>query len=440
MTHSARRVAGLRDMLSSTRVSPSAVAFAGAWRDMRDELRIASSGIQPTTGPLATRVEDAGLGIARRLQRQLTRQLEERRVHIVHLGLMDLPPDSHVRQSWLAVDCMSSCFLAQHPTPDLRLEAREFCEEANSYLGLPSPAAVRLVDMGRTRIPNMRAQRQPRVLDRWASEVERASSLGDSWRVQHDAVARVVTRDVLGAGFAGTDQPRRMFMHVVPAATLVSSGISAIIPDLKVRLRFADSQTPSRWRDFERDHLFDFKCAHMDCPAYRSRPARTERSGAVRHYADQVHGGVMRHARQIDARARGASSGGTDGPVARELATYPPVHGLVFGSRSEASPDVHQLARVVASQLTTASWRVIGARSRSEAYSGMLTRLRRRWGCTASREHARMRLARLEFVESRGHIAPPSTPSISEVRAQMVAEFHDGVLDPDFIDGGVSHF
>ena len=163
-----------------------------------------------------------------------------------------------------------------------------------------------------------------------------------------------------------------------------------------------------------------------------SRPARTERGGAVRVYAQGVHAGVLRHAREIDRRHHVVSA---DGPVERELAAFPPVHGLVFGARAEASPDLHQLAKIIASEQAMLTWRAIGARFQSEAYTFMIGRIRRRWGCVAAREHARMRLSILELVGSRGHLAPASAPGESELRAGLTAEFQEG-LEPVVRGGG----
>ena len=125
-----------------------------------------------------------------------------------------------------------------------------------------------------------------------------------------------------------------MFTHAIAPEHLLSRGVSAIVPDLRVRMHFPDLLSPARWRDVERD-LFDFKCAHGGCPQYRTATALRERSAAVAAYARSVHTDVLRHARDIDTRLH-ATPSGSDGPVTRELLTFPRVHGLVFGARSEA--------------------------------------------------------------------------------------------------------
>ena len=399
-------------------------ALRDAWRSMRDEHGQAHYGDEPSSGPLALQAIDAGLSGERRLQRALTRQMERARATVVQQRMMRLPADSEVRRAWLDVDIFSHQFLAQWPTPELRLDARDFREEATSYLGLRSPEAHRLILSGRTHIPGG-GRAGVRVLDPYAHQAELATLTGDSWRVQHDAVARVVTRDVLEAGFAGTDQPRRVFTHAIAPEHLLSRGVSAIVPDLRVRMHFPDLLSPARWRDVERD-LFDFKCAHGGCPQYRTATALRERSAAVAAYARSVHTDVLRHARDIDTRLH-ATPSGSDGPVTRELLTFPRVHGLVFGARSEASPEVHALAGIVAGQQAGATWRAAGASSRQEAYGFFLGRLRRRWGCVASREHARMRLARLELVGSRGRLARPHAAGIAQVRAIARAAFQEGL-------------
>ena len=323
----------------------------------------------------------------------------------------------------------SSQFLAQWPTPELRFDEREFREQACTYLGLPSPEACRLIAAGRTAIATGGSAGAQRVLDASASEAERAPLIVDAWRIQHNSIARIVSGDALAAGFEGTVEPRRIFTSVIPPEHLLGRGVSAIIPDLRLRIQFPDlAEQPARWRDVPRDHLFDFKCAHLGCAAYRSGVALRERAGAVASYARAVHTDVRRHARSIDARLHGAPAGSDDGPVSSMLRSFPPVHGLVFGARAEASPEVDQLARIVAARQAATSWRSSGARSRTEAYAFLISRLRRRWGCVAAREHARMRLARLALVGSRGRLSRPQHEvTLPEVRATVSAAFQEGL-------------
>ena len=167
-------------------------ALRDAWRSMRDEHGQAHYGDEPSSGPLALQAIDAGRSGERRLQRALTRQMERARATVVQQRMMRLPADSEVRRAWLDVDIFSHQFLAQWPTPELRLDARDFREEATSYLGLRSPEAHRLILSGRTHIPGG-GRAGVRVLDPYAHQAELATLTGDSWRVQHDACTSPAT-------------------------------------------------------------------------------------------------------------------------------------------------------------------------------------------------------------------------------------------------------
>ena len=53
----------------------------------------------------------------------------------------------------------------------------------------------------------------------------------------------------------------------------------------------------------------------------------------------------------------------------------------------------------IATHAARRRWRLMGARSQGEAYSFILTAMRRRWAITAMRGFARLRLSRARYVQ-----------------------------------------
>ena len=89
---------------------------------------------------------------------------------------------------------------------------------------------------------------------------------------------------------------------------------------------------------------------------------------------------------------------GTVGPVEAKLRTYDPVRGIVFGAWGEASPLAERLLSACAQAGAARHWLEMRSRSPREAVGALAWLLRRRWGLTALRENARLKLERLEFV------------------------------------------
>ena len=108
-------------------------------------------------------------------------------------------------------------------------------------------------------------------------------------------------------------------------------------------------------------------------------------------------------ARQVDERYCGTPSGQI-GSVAQRLETFEPVRGLVFGAWGEASPCVHQLLAIMARTGAQHHWRAMRCDDPLTAVGIVAWLLKRRWGLTALREQARLKLARLEYV-GRGAVA-----------------------------------
>ena len=102
------------------------------------------------------------------------------------------------------------------------------------------------------------------------------------------------------------------------------------------------------------------------------------------------------------------------------------IRGLVFGAWVEASPDFEKLLSLAASAGAQRHWRSMGCTDDASARGILAWMLRRRWGMTALREHARLKLERLEFV-GRGAQAAADRRSLasaaSAARSRAAAAF-----------------
>ena len=109
-----------------------------------------------------------------------------------------------------------------------------------------------------------------------------------------------------------------------------------------------------------------------------------------------------------------------------KLRTYDPFRGLVFGAWGEASPDVELLLSLAASTGAQRHWRSMGSSDEGTAKGILAWMLRRRWGLTALRENARLKLERLEYVGRGAHAAAERrgmASAASAARSRAAAAF-----------------
>ena len=100
---------------------------------------------------------------------------------------------------------------------------------------------------------------------------------------------------------------------------------------------------------------------------------------AVNLRASQVNGDYTRKATAAD-QIHNSTPDGVAGPIAKELASYPPVRGLAFGSFFEASDSVDELVASAAKAEADYEWKNLGGASFEAAYSAFFARNRRRLG------------------------------------------------------------
>ena len=106
----------------------------------------------------------------------------------------------------------------------------------------------------------------------------------------------------------------------------------------------------------------------------------------------------------------------------------------MFGAWGEASPDTERLLTVLARAGAARHWLQLRARSPVEARGALAWLLRRRWGMTALREKARVKLERLEFVGRGAALAADrraaALTTTSAVTRRAVRRFWAGAATP----------
>ena len=141
--------------------------------------------------------------------------------------------------------------------------------------------------------------------------------------------------------------------------------------------------------------LVELKTLHFGSSTYPLH--LTRRCEAVSRRADGLHAEYQSKARSVDMRYCDVPREET-GPVLQRLLSYGQVRGIVFGAWGEASPATERLLSQMARQGATIKWRQMGCIDQDSAIGCLAWFLRRRWGMTALRENARLKLERLAFV------------------------------------------
>ena len=357
-----------------------AEALCTAWNGLRAEL-------PDCPGTLQHGVEGAGQQCLH-LQRELTALRETARFRHLDAALRALPTDDIRRATWLNLDRFSTTWVSAWPSPDCRVSSAEFSEIVSRYFGVPSPACEPLVGqlIGNTR----------RTLDAYGSRLTTASLPGDGFRTQHDTIKWRLDEDMLEMGVKARTEVYGLFASVLPQAAhdelshWTARKRQGLVPDFAIALP-ENGQSPS----LAQNGLFELKTLHYGTSTYpRNLSARC---GAVNRRSDALPGEAAAKARLLDTWHCGTADGEV-GPVARRLAAYGPVRGLVFGHWAEASMHVEALLSGCAHTGSLRHWIGMRARDPADAIGSLAWTLRRRWGMTAWRSAVRLLLDRLEYV------------------------------------------
>ena len=324
----------------------------------------------------------AGQGVPK-LQRALTSQREAIRFQALDVQLRGLPVGDMRRAAWVNLDRFSTTWVTAWPCRDAHLSNAEFMEVASFYFGLPSPACSRLLGerIGGTGIR----------LDAYGCALTTARLPGDGWRTQHDALKWRIHADLSEMHVRVRTEVYGLFAALLPAAArhqLDGEPVrkrQGLVPDFLVY---------ASWEGPEQPCLMELKTLHYGRSTYTGDAGRC---AAVGRRARALPGEYAGKARGLDRQFCGTVDGEA-GPVERHLMSFGVVRGLVFGAWGEASPDTELLLSHVAATGAERHWRSMGCPDPLQARGALAWLLRRRWGMTALRENARLKLERLEFV------------------------------------------
>ena len=339
------------------------------------------------TGPLDQPVHNDGHDCPTKLQRDITRQREQRGRYLLQAAIVALDVSDPRRESCQNVDSLSSAWVASWPShlKGWTLSEREFREVFTTYLGCESQCARALAGLP------IQDSRTRRICDSHGRQLCLATLPGDGSRYRHDALVDTVLRAALTSGIPGRTEPRRLFIHAIPQDAQARYPSLGIVPDAVLTINMQRDGE----RGGAREVLFDVKTISAGSAPYAERYRLT--GGAVAERARLVPGAYETKARTLDRLHYGVVAPAV-GRVLTALRVFPPVRGLVFGAYGEASADVHTLLTACATSAAGRSWAKMGARSAVEAQSFFASSLRRRWGIVAVREYARLRLNRLGYV------------------------------------------
>ena len=320
----------------------------------------------------------------RGVQRALTRWRELKRMQQLDVEIRALPASDMRRAAWLNVDRFSTTWVTAWPTEDLQLSSPEFQGVVTFYFGLPRPACSGRVG---ERIGNTR-----NVVDAHGVRLTTSILPGDGWRTQHDALKWRIIQDAKEMHVRMRPEVYGLFAASIPQAG--RGGIDAM-PARKRQGLVPDFLLWAAFDGPERPLLFELKTLHYGRTTYPQHDMA--RCGAVARRANALATEYATKAREVDRRFCGTVNGHV-GPVETRLRAFEPVRGLVFGAWGEASPHVTKLLALAARTGAERHWRGMRCEEPSRAIGAIAWLLRRRWGLTALREAARLKLDRLEWA------------------------------------------
>ena len=368
-------------------------AFLSTRSRLADSLRRAWEGVDREGGrnaenTVASRVE-MSYQYDISAQKLLTRWREKALFQALDTELRALPSTDMRKAAWLNLDRFSTVWVPAWPTQELQFSSPEFREVATFYFGLPSPACAPRAGQN---IGNLR-----QTLDPFGVRLAAASLPGDGWRKQHDALKWRLLQDAQEMQLRLRGEVFGLFADCIPQGGREAVGR---VSTRKRQGLVPDFLTHAAIDGAERPLLLELKTLHYAPSTY---PPSEERCGAVQRRARLLPGEYAAKARQVDQRYC-ATPRGNVGPVEARLNTYEPVRGIVFGSWGEASGVTEQLLGAMARTGAIAHWQRMRCLDPAQAIGILAWMLRRRWGLTALRENARLRLDRLEYV-GRGAVA-----------------------------------
>ena len=136
-----------------------------------------------------------------------------------------------------------------------------------------------------------------------------------------------------------------------------------------------------------------------------------------------MHDEYVRHAKDLDLKHHA----GVADPEARPILTrlrrdFGHVLGLSVGAFAETSQELRRLLEEVAVAGAARHWREAGAPSLLAARAAYASTLRRRWGCEAALQGARLRLSRAYLVAGVGDAPAAGRPAAAHAAFDFGSE------------------
>ena len=377
--------------------------LASAWDWLQQETAAAKAYLGEaggeTIGPLCQPVESAGEGCTTGKTR--TKLVEEREVLMgkVLARTLELHNMQECREalSWPQRDKLSSQWLLNLPGHNSTLSADEFSQAFSVTLCLPSPACADPLRLGQ------RVGR--RTLDKYGDNAAGQTLAGDGFRTRHDEMKRELLSLMRWAGLGVQCEVFNLFAGLIPQQGLArlerGRKRQGMVADFMVKLPGEAVGVMGAAGSVA--VLAELKCI-SSCPTWYQRGPGVRVKGVDKR-ANELPGEYRRKAQRLD-REFGGVPQGEEGPVARKLASFPPLQSWVFGAWNEASPDIHSLVHHLATARLGREAELVdgGAVARrrrmsSEGALAMITgQIRRRLSLTAARANARLILDRVQVL------------------------------------------
>ena len=143
----------------------------------------------PAGGPLDVGVEFAGRGTERKLQHNITAQLEDTMKDLLHEDVLELAPRDPVRVSYLAASRFGTSVFTTYPSKRWHIPSEYFTDKICEYLGLPSPALRGHVGA----LLHSNGGRTTAAIDAYGVVLDSAVLPGGGWNINHDHMHYVVS-------------------------------------------------------------------------------------------------------------------------------------------------------------------------------------------------------------------------------------------------------
>ena len=277
-----------------------------------------------TGTPLASDALAFGASVPK-LQRSLTRALDNYAATRYGESMAALPTDNHFRIAWYNCDSFSSVWVTAWPSGECAFSPSQFREITARYFGAPSPACQGYVGC---------SIRGASRLDAHGDRLTTATLPGDHWRSRHDAVKWAIDYLVVAMGGSCSTEVYGLFAPLLSQQARNDLAgdwrqRQGIVPDFLLECPPSPPQ------------LAELKSISMSRQWYGR--ASTVSCYAVRARAERIPGEYRRKAANLDRQYNGTPEGAV-GPVEARLHEFGNTIGsLAFGMFGEVSPDLQRL-------------------------------------------------------------------------------------------------